>query len=181
MKSSIATGATTSFIASNLKNRLIVYFIAVILSFQYSEIKSQNCNSCTIPAFPSLTIYHAIQTGPGMGFGIEAGSWNKDGGKFSYFFGTEVLWNNSTNYLSKDNQHSNSVMFSFYLKGQYKITNHLYVVAAPGVVNLSYFEFQAGLRYVIPVTHVIGIGIEPAYAVNQRQLVLNTNIHFALR
>ena len=72
-------------------------------------------------------------------------------------------------------------LLSFYVKGQYKFTNHLYIIAAPGIVNLSYFELQTGFRYVIPVTSVIGIGIEPAYAFNQKQLVVNTNLHFALR
>ena len=73
------------------------------------------------------------------------------------------------------------MLLSFYVKGQYKLTNHLYAIAAPGIVNLTYVELQTGFRYVIPVTRVIGIGIEPTYAFNQKQFVLNANMHFALR
>ena len=55
------------------------------------------------------------------------------------------------------------------------------LIAAPGIVNLSYFELHTGFRYVVPLTRIIGIGIEPAYAFNQKQLVMNANLHFALR
>ena len=116
-----------------------------------------------------------------MGFGVEAGTWNKDASKFSYFIGTSMVWTGYSNSAAKTNTTQYQTLLSFYVKGQYKVTNHLYLVAAPGVVNLSYFEFQTGLRYVIPVTHVIGIGIEPAYAMNQKQFVVNANMHFALR
>ena len=81
----------------------------------------------------------------------------------------------------KTSSSQKQLLMSFYYKGQYKLTKHLYVVAAPGIVNLSYFEFQTGLRYVVPVTRLIGLGIEPAYAFNQKQLVMNVNVHFALK
>jgi hypothetical protein len=116
-----------------------------------------------------------------MGFGVEAGTWNKDAGKFSYFIGTSMVWTGNNNSQSKTNISPNQTLLSFYVKGQYKLTNHLYVVASPGIVNLSYFELQTGLRYVFPVTSIIGIGIEPAYAINQKQFVVNANLHFALK
>jgi len=149
--------------------------------FSVNELKSQTCDLCKISSFPSVTVYQAFQTGHGMGFGIEAGNWKKDAGRFSYFFGTSLVWANNNNANTKTNELVNQTMLSFYVKGQYKITNHLYVVAAPGIVNLTNMEFQAGLRYVIPVTHLIGIGVEPAYAFGQKQLVVNANVHFALR
>jgi hypothetical protein len=116
-----------------------------------------------------------------MGFGVEAGSWKKDAGKFSYFLGTSMVWAGNTNPENKTEASQKQVLLSFYVKGQYKLTKHLYVVASPGIVNLSYFELQAGFRYVVPLTRVIGISIEPAYAFNQKQLVINANVHFALR
>ena len=116
-----------------------------------------------------------------MGFGVEAGSWNKDAGKFSYFIGTSLVWVENNNSKIKTITSQNQALLGFYLKGQYKLTNHLYVIAAPGFVNLSYFEFQTGLRYVVPLTRIVGIGIEPAYAFNQKQFVVNANLHFALR
>ena len=149
--------------------------------FSVNELKSQTCDLCKIPSFPSLTVYQAFQTGHGMGFGMEAGNWKKDGGHFSYFFGTNIVWTNSGNPGAKSNATVNQTLLSFYVKGQYKLANHLYAVAAPGIVNLTYMEFQAGLRYVIPITHVIGIGVEPTYAFGQKQVVVNANVHFALR
>ena len=116
-----------------------------------------------------------------MGFGVEAGTWNKDAGKYSSFIGTSLVWADNTNSNEKISGSQKQLLMSFYYKGQYKLTKHLYVVAAPGIVNLSYFEFQTGLRYVVPVTRLIGIGIEPAYAFNQKQLVMNLNLHFALK
>lgn len=155
--------------------------IAIISLFQYSELKSQNCSLCCVPSFPSLTVYSAMQTGHGLGFGVEGGTWKKDAGKFSYFFGTSMVWSQNSNASVKTSSLQNQTFLSFYVKGQYKLANHLYVVAAPGIANLTYFEFQTGLRYVIPLTRVLGIGIEPAYAFNQKQFLLNTNLHFALR
>jgi hypothetical protein len=156
--------------------------LIVIMSFvPFSALKSQNCNLCSIPSFPSITVYQAFQTGHGMGFGVEAGTWNKDAGKFSYFLGTSMVWANNNYTKSKTAAPQNQAFMSFYLKGQYKLTNHLFLVASPGIANLSYFEFQTGFRYIVPLTRVIGIGIEPAYAFNQRQLVVNANLHFALR
>jgi hypothetical protein len=116
-----------------------------------------------------------------MGFGVEAGSWKKDAGKFSYFIGTSMVWAGNTSPENKTETSQKQVLLSLYVKGQYKLTKHLYVVASPGIVNLSYFELQAGFRYVVPLTRVIGIGIEPAYAFIQKQLVMNANLHFALR
>jgi hypothetical protein len=163
------------------KNRPGLLLIIIIFSFQSGELKSQNCNLCCIPSFPALTVYQAFQPGHGMGFGVEAGSWNKDAGKFSYFIGTSLVWAENDNSKIKTGSSQNQALLGFYLKGQYKLTNHLYVIAAPGVVNLSYFELQTGLRYVVPLTRIVGIGIEPAYAFNQKQFVVNANMHFALR
>ncbi len=95
--------------------------------------------------------------------------------------GTNMVWSQNTNSNIKNNTSQNQMLLSFYVKGQYKITNHLFVVAAPRYLNLSYFDFQTGLRYVIPVTKEVGVGIEPAYSFNQKVMVLNLNLHFALR
>jgi len=182
MKTSIAKGKLflQGTRISNKKNGL--FFLIVAGCFSFSELKSQNCDLCKIQSFPSLTVYQAFQTGHGMGFGVEAGTWNKDAGKFSYFIGTSLVWADNTNTKIKTATTSPSqTMLSFYLKGQYQLMNHLYAVAAPGIVNLSYFEFQAGLRYVLPISRIVGVGIEPAYAFGQKQLVVNANMHFALR
>ena len=117
-----------------------------------------------------------------MGFGVEAGNWKKDAGKFSYFIGTSLVWTSNNNTKIKTQSTAiNQTLLSFYLKGQYQLTSHLYAIAAPGIVNLTYFELQTGLRYVVPLSKVIGIGVEPAYAFSQKQFILNANMHFALR
>jgi hypothetical protein len=180
MKTSMLRGNLSTIVPTIFKNR-ITLLIIVISCFQFSELKSQNCSVCCIPSFPSLTVYQAFQTGHGMGFGVEAGTWNKEASKFSYFIGTNMVWTNSSDIKTKTSSSESQVLLSFYVKGQYKLTSHLYVIAAPGIVNLSYFEMQTGFRYVIPVTKIIGIGIEPTYAFNQKQFVMNANLHFALR
>ena len=163
------------------KNRTTLFALTIISLFQVSNVKSQNCKLCSIPSFPSVTIYQSFQTGHGVGFGAEAGTWNKDAGKFSYFVGTSMVWVENNQADAKTNSSQKQALLSFYLKGQYRLANHLYVIAAPGVVDLSYFDLQTGFRYVFPVTSAIGIGIEPAYSFNQHQFLINTNLHFALK
>jgi hypothetical protein len=180
MKTSI-TKKTSRLFRSPLLKQPCGLFIVAILLFQVAQVKGQSCSSCCIPAFPELTIYQSFQTGHGMGFGVEAGNWKKDAGKFSTFIGTSMVWANNNYSYVKASATQKQLLLSFYVKGQYKLTSHLYLIAAPGIVNLTYLEFQTGFRYVIPITRVIGIGIEPAYAFNQKQLLINANMHFALR
>ena len=163
------------------KNRTGLLALTVISFFQISDLKSQNCKLCSIPSFPSVTIYQSFQTGHGIGFGAEAGTWNKDAGKFSYFVGTSMVWVDNKEADAKTVSSQKQTLLSFYLKGQYQLSNHLYVIAAPGIVDLTYFDLQTGFRYVFPVTSVMGIGIEPAYSFNQKQFLINTNLHFALK
>jgi len=164
-----------------LKKSLCGLLFIAITIIPFSELKSQHCADCLIPSFPAITVYQTMHTGPGIGVGVEAGNWKKDAGKFSYFIGTSMTWNNyNLNANSKTDVSQSQMMIHFYVKGQYKITNHLYAIAAPGIVNMSFFELQSGLRYVIPVSHLAGIGIEPAYAFHQQELVMNINLHIAL-
>ncbi len=163
------------------KKRSVLLALTIVSLLQFSDLKSQNCKLCSIPSFPSVTIYQTFQTGHGIGFGAEAGTWNKDAGKFSYFVGTSMVWVENKQTDVKTISSQKQALLSFYLKGQYQLTNHLYVIAAPGIVDLSYFDLQTGFRYVFPLTSVIGIGLEPAYSFNQRQFVINTNLHFALK
>jgi hypothetical protein len=163
------------------KNRITLLALTIISFVQVSELKSQNCKLCSIPSFPSVTVYQSFQTGHGIGFGAEAGTWNKDSGKFSYFVGTSIVWVENNQNEVKTISSQKQALLSFYLKGQYQLTNHLYAIVAPGIVDLSYFDLQTGFRYVFPLTSVIGFGLEPAYSFNQRQFLINTNLHFALK
>lgn len=182
MKTSYVRGKSflQCFRISNRKKDF--FFLVFVFCISMGEVKSQSCDLCKIGSFPSLTVYQAFQTGHGMGFGVEAGNWNKDAGKFSYFIGTSLVWSDNSNSKSKTTAPAGSQTYlNFYVKGQYQLTNHLYAIAAPGIVNLSFFELQTGLRYVIPISHVVGIGVEPSYAFGQKQFVVNANMHFALR
>ena len=163
------------------KNKTTLLALTIISFLQVSELKSQNCKLCSIPSFPSVTFYQSFQTGHGVGFGAEAGTWNKEASKFSYFVGTSMVWVENTQKDVKTTLTQKQALLSFYLKGQYQIASRLYIVAAPGIVDLSYFDLQTGFRYVFPLTSAIGIGLEPAYSLNQKQFVFNTNIHFALK
>jgi hypothetical protein len=157
--------------------------LAITLFFNLSTVRAQEkCGACSIPSFPALTIYHAFQGGPSMGLGIEAGNWKKDAGKFSYFLGMEILWpEEKETKLKTSGNISNDMMISFYWKGQYKITNRIYMIMQPELINFSSFDLRMGIRYVMPLTKIIGIGIEPGYSLVNKQVSLHTNIHFALR
>jgi hypothetical protein len=180
MKLSMAAGKLSFRLTRKFKTP-VRNLLIVLCFFQMGALKSQTCSECCLPSFPALTVYSSFQTGHGMGFGVEAGNWKKDAGKFSYFIGTSMVWGQNTNDKVKTQPVAQNQMFlNLYVKGQYKITNHLYAVAAPGIVNLSYFDLLAGLRYVVPITKIVGVGIEPAYSFNQKVFVLNANVHFAL-
>lgn len=116
-----------------------------------------------------------------MGIGIEAGKWKKDAGKFSYFLGTEMHRSDRNENNLKSTVSSKELIISFYWKGQYKIANRFYLIAQPELVNLSSFEMRTGIRYVMPLTKIMGIGLEPGYSLIRKQWSLNTNVHFALR
>jgi hypothetical protein len=153
----------------------------LICLFFTTNIRAQDkCASCSVPAFAALTVYHTMQTGPGMGFGLEAGKWKKDAGKFSYFLGTEVLWTNNEQNEGKTTTRSKTVVISFYVKGQFKLANRFYLIGQPELVNLSYLELRTGFRYVMPITNTLGVGLEPGYAFVKKQCSLNSSIHLAL-
>jgi hypothetical protein len=164
----------------NIKRNTGLLLILGFLCLQSGQAKSQGCSQCSIPSFPALTVYQSFQTNHGIGFGVEAGTWNKEASKFSYFIGTSMVWTDIAS-DSKTSTAQKQAMLSFYLKGQYRLSSHLYFVAAPGITNLSFLELQTGLRYVVPLTRIIGIGVEPAYAFSQKQFLINANLHFALR
>jgi hypothetical protein len=167
-------------LSSCIKQNAGLLLTLCFLCLQSGSLKSQNCNQCSIPGFAALTVYQSFQTNHGMGFGVEAGTWNKEASRFSYFIGTSMIWT-GFNTESKTSTTEKQALLSFYVKGQYQLSKHLYFVAAPGITDLSFFELQTGLRYVVPLTRIIGIGVEPAYAFNQKQFLVNANMHFALR
>ncbi len=153
---------------------------AAILVFSCVTVKAQtgDCSDCPL-SFGSITVYHTLQQGSNMGFGFEAGMWNKEENRFSYFMGAKMQWLQASAENKKENSAEN-IRYSVYVKGQFEVVNRFYVNAAPEFVNLSSFEARVGLRYVLPLTKTIGLGIEPGYSFVQKQYSLNTNIHFAL-
>jgi hypothetical protein len=182
MNFSILTGRQNRLFAGLPKKTRFGIFVLLVFCLQVNSLRSQTCTSCCLSAFPVVTVYQTIQTGHGLGVGVEAGNWKKDAGKFSYFLGTNMVWGsqNLNSNIKGQTTSASQMLLTLYVKGQYKLTDHLYVVASPGIVNLSYFDLQTGLRYVIPVSKVVGIGIEPAYSFNQKVFLLNANLHIAL-
>jgi hypothetical protein len=112
---------------------------------------------------------------------MEAGKWNREASRFSYFLGTKLQWFGVSESSAKSSDQSKyNTRFSLYMKGQFRIIDRLYLVVSPQFVNLTSFETGTGLRYVLPISRVLGIGIEPTYSIIEKQFSINTNIHFAL-
>ena len=162
------------------RNKFFLVFAISSCSF-FSASAQEKCNACSVPSFAALTLYHVLQTGSSMGFGIEAGKWKKDAGKFSYFLGTSLVWADPDSRNEKTSDNYKELNISFYWKGQFKVAERLYLIAEPELINLSAFEMRTAVRYVFPLTKIMGIGLEPGYALINSQWSLNTNIHFALR
>ena len=172
MKNSIVSQKPSSYVVAMI-------ICMTVLSVVSAKAQSRKCGDCFVSSFGAITVYHVAQPGTNFGFGFEAGSWNKDESPFSYFIGSKMQWFKSS--ADKSENNAEKIRYSVYVKGQYEIITHLYVVAAPSFVNLSSFDAQAGLRYVFPLSKFIGIGVEPGYSFIQKQYSINTNIHFALR
>jgi hypothetical protein len=162
-----------------IKFYFFLFFIFCCAGFSASAQK--RCDACSVPSFAALTVYHVLQTGPSMGFGIEAGKWKKDAGKFSYFLGTSLVWEKNKSSNQKTSDPYKELNISFYWKGQFKLADRFYLIVQPELINLSAFETRTAVRYVFPLTKIMGIGLEPGYALINREWSLNTNVHFALR
>ncbi|HTQ29439.1 MAG TPA: hypothetical protein VMI35_14985 [Puia sp.] len=158
-------------------------FLPVILLIclcSVARAQSGLCRECFIPSFGVITLYHVYQPGYGFGLGMEAGNWSKDDSRFSYFFGAKLQWPPAGVRSIKVGNSDAYLHTSFYAKGQVEMIRRLYVVLSPQVINLSTFEAGVGVRYVLPLSRNIGIGVEPTYLFFQKAFSMNTNIHFAL-
>jgi hypothetical protein len=176
-KSPRSSANSTDFISC----RKAAWMVCISLFSIYTGNAQSDHRDCCIPAFGSITLYHSYQPGSVIGFGMEAGKWNKEASRFSYFLGTKLQWIENSESSAKSGEESKyNSRFSLYMKGQFRIIDRLYLVVSPTFVNLSSFETGAGLRYVLPISRVIGIGLEPTYSLVEKQFSINTNIHFAL-
>lgn len=164
-------------------SRIMITGAVMALTLICQQTNAQKkCPDCCLSSFGAATLYHTMQSGSTYGFGLEAGKWNKEESRFSYFMGMKMQWFNTATTVTKSASNPDNVMrFSVYVKGQFELMNRLYVVASPQLVNLTSFEAGLGVRWVYPITTGIGIGLEPTYSVVQKQCSLNTNIHFALK
>ena len=154
--------------------------ILTICLLSFFSARSQDCKDCDISSFQSFTTYYIAQPGSLIGFGVEGGNWNKEDSRFSYFLGTKMQWFQVDPKSQKTANGDGAVRLSFYIKGQARIINRLYLEVAPQLVNLTAFETSVGLRYTYPLSSVIGVGLEPSYSIIQKEYALNVNIHFAL-
>jgi len=152
----------------------------LLLIFYSAGAQMKECKDCSVPSFGVITVYYVAQPHSGFGFGMEAGKWNKDDSRFSYFIGAKLQWFDLVPGSDKYSNSDNNIHYTAYVKGQFEMLNRLYVVVSPEFVNLSSFDARAGLRYVFPISNNIGVGVEPAYAIVQKAYSVNANIHFAL-
>jgi hypothetical protein len=162
------------------KGKIGFFVVLMICSFSLASAQSGICRECFVPSFGVITLYHVFQPGYGFGFGMEAGNWNKEESRFSYFLGAKLQWPAQSGDGIKTSNGNAYLHSSFYLKGQMEMVNRLYFVVSPQFMNLSTFETGLGLRYVLPLGKNIAIGVEPTYLLFQKQFSLNSNIHFAL-
>ncbi len=177
------TKSSQSFVNSPrfISCRKAAWMVSIFLFFFFAGYAQKEHRDCCIPAFGSITMYHSYQPGSVIGFGMEAGKWNKEASRFSYFLGTKLQWFGTSESSAKSSEESKYYSrVSLYMKGQLRIIDRLYLVVSPTFVNLTSFETGAGLRYVLPISRVIGIGVEPTYSIVEKQFSINTNIHFAL-
>jgi hypothetical protein len=153
----------------------------LILSFAFGQLRAQKMyKDCCDPDFGSATLYYSVQAGSPIGFGVEAGQWNKEKSRFSYFLGSRLQWFQETLDQTKPSNTDQTAKFYLYMKGQMRVVSGLYLVVAPELVNLSTLDATTGIRFVIPVGQIMGIGLEPTYSIVSRQFSFNTNFHFAL-
>jgi hypothetical protein len=160
--------------------KALVILMICLLSYLTGHSQLKDCKDCDIPSFQSVTMYYIGQPHSSFGFGMEAGKWNKNESRFSYFLGARMQWFRLDPNSAKFSNSADNVRFSVYLKGQVRIVNRFYLELSPMFVNLTSFDAAIGLRYSYPLSDVIGIGIEPTYLAVQKEYSLNANIHFAL-
>ncbi len=166
---------------TGIRTYVLLFLLAGVFSNLHVQAQNADCSACAV--FPSVSVYHTIQSGPGNGIGFEAGNWKKEKGSFSYFFGSSLVWPSGQPTTEKTGTKSGDkpVSMSMYVKGQLALGNKLYAVITPGFQDLSFFTLKAGFRYVIPLSNKVGIGLEPNYSVFQNVMAFNTNLHIALR
>jgi hypothetical protein len=162
------------------KFKWVLIFSFLVFKFNPGLAQLKDCPDCYVPSFQAFTFYYILQPGSDFGFGFEAGKWNKDASRFSYFLGTKLQWFQYDPNSDKYNNSANNIRFSLYVKGQARIVDRLYFELTPQFVDLNFFDVGLGLRYTYPITESIGIGIEPTYLVAQKEYSMNANIHFAL-
>ena len=149
-----------------------------LINSGYGQVK--DCKDCDIGFFQSFTTYYTVQPGSLVGFGLEGGNWNKERSRFSYFLGAKMHWFQYNAQNAKFSNPAENIRFAFYLKGQARIINRLYLLVTPQFVNLHSFEAGLGFRFTYPLSEVIAVGIEPTYGVVLREFSLNANFHFSL-
>ena len=157
---------------------LLTMLLALKASSSMAQLK--DCPDCYVPSFQAFTIYYTLQPGSDFGFGFEAGKWNKDASRFSYFLGAKLQWFQYNPNSDKFDNIANNIRFTAYMKGQARIVDRLYFELTPQFVDLNFFDVGLGIRYTYPISESMGIGIEPTYLVVQKEYSMNVNMHFAL-
>jgi hypothetical protein len=156
-------------------------FVLLMCSFLSADAQSSlSCGECAITSFGAITVYQVFQPRTSFGLGMEAGTWNIKESRFSLFYGASMQWIPIQNSTFKNVGSNDKIRFAAYLKGQMELINRLYLELSPEFVNLSSLDLGAGLRYIVPLTRQMGLGIEPTYWIAQKTCSVNVNLHFAL-
>lgn len=154
-------------------NKIALAVCVLALAFSTS---AQHCGA----PVPITSVYYQHRPGASFGLGLEAGMQGVDS-RLGYYAG--VTFVKVPTYSAKPGASPGSFTTNFYAKGTFRLTQpgargSLFVVASPLVNSKAGTDLQAGLRFMIPIEGKKGIGVEPLYAVRERNLSVNVVLAF---
>lgn len=130
------------------------YFL-VLLLLAGLEAHSQ----CPDHPFQTLTVYYQYN----QGGGIEAGLWPVETSRIGGFIGVGLIKQQTSSSIKSEK--SSEMVFTSYLKGQFRFNRYLNLTASAGLMDLEKPYYLAGLRVTIPFNEnsLSAFIIEPQY------------------
>jgi|GEM_PF-6656542 len=121
---------------------------------------------CPDRPFQAVTLYYQAN----QGAGIEAGLWPVETSRFGGFLGLglirpRTITGSTVKVTDANKTPSNDLVFSTYLKGQFRLSRFLNITATGGLLDFQTAFYQVGLRGTIPFNDhsMSAIVIEPQF------------------
>jgi hypothetical protein len=126
-----------------------------------------------------ISAYYTHTTSGGKGAGLEAGMMREDF-PLGIFIGCSYT-KQTAQPLKEETDFSESYLSSFYLKAAARLlkpTNkfNAFLIASPQMSFRSEFDFQAGIKFMAPITQQFAIYAEPLYSTRQKSAVFNFHL-----